>query len=457
MKKIRQYLMNIVNREDICFIIVALIYFIMFLNVPITGDDVELSQQYVDLTWLDHWNLIVYDYLEWSSRVLVNFVIHVILGQNKVIWVTINALMAYILMKSLSKLFIKTNIKECNSVIACLFLLYPVQYIGESGWITASATYFWPISIGFLSLIPIRKQLDNQKMKWWEYVVYSLALVYAANEELMMVLIVASYLVYFLVDIAHEKKIHGYIMIQTLLAVVSIIFTLTAPGNGARGDSEITNWFREYKMLSFVDKVELGFSSTANSIWFGSYTVFIFACIILAVIIWKKYDDFITRMIAIVPSVVSIGCGPVKDITVKLFGKIEILTADISNIGLITVQNYNNLSTYIKFGCLCFFCILFIVDICLAFDKTYKCLAAVILLVAGTASRVALGFSPTIWASGFRTYSVMLFAIIAIGTIGYAELVEQDIFGLQKRRNYLYILYVFAIFSVVNSWFVIYS
>ena len=55
-------------------------------------------------------------------------------------------------------------------------------------------------------------------------------------------------------------------IVQTLVIIASMIFILTCPGNHARTNAEVSNLFKDMNMLSFLDKVGLGFTSTMGLI-----------------------------------------------------------------------------------------------------------------------------------------------------------------------------------------------
>ena len=190
------------------------LFFLIFSFARRFNDDIWPGNLYENGNVLQYWQHSLNAYTTWSSRLFVNF-----------IWL--------ILMYSLSKLFVKQNKKECNFMIACLVMLFPFQYMSEAGWIATMTTYLSPTAFGFLSLIPIKKFLDNEKFSWWEYILYTVALIYGANIEQMMVVILGAYVVaaiYFLT----VRQFHFYWIIQFLLSIVSCLNTLWCPGNHFR-------------------------------------------------------------------------------------------------------------------------------------------------------------------------------------------------------------------------------
>lgn len=435
--------------EQLPFIVLFLIYCVIFRTSIQFGDDLDLIPKYQNLTIMDQWNLIVKDYFYWSSRVIVNGIIHVVLGFNRNIWVVLNALFAVVMGKSVSKLAVKSNKRVGNWVVVGFLLMYPVYCSGVAGWMTTTMTYFWPIATGFAALIPIRKIIDGEKIKKYQYVLYSLALVYACNEELELVVI---FVVYgcFLIYMLANKKINKYYVVQCILIIASLVFTMTAPGNSNRSTSEIGHWFRDYEAMSFLDKVDIGITSALWRVWFGRIWFFIIVCALIAIIVWNKYDSILFRITSVLPVTAVIIYSLPKDFYQNDFGGFARYTVAVSRTGLINIQTCGDKEMLIELLLLIIPCVAFILSLYLIFENTWKSLFTIAILVGGTASRVAMAFSPTIWASGTRTFSAMFFAIIIIGVMLYSEIDEKKMLTDKKRKNIVAAILTISVFVMLD-------
>ena len=199
---IKEIIYRIKTDNKRVFYIICILFSIMLSFIQLYGDDIT-GMRVENGSIVDYWKYSVYLCSIWTSRLFVNFVIF-LFSDNRYtfIWAAYMGLSLYVLMYSFSKLFAGDSSKECNLVIASIIMLFPWHYLNNAGWIATMTTYLSPTAFGFFSLIPIKKYLCGQKLKWWEGVVYSLALIYGANLEQMMVVILGSYtaaVVYFAV------------------------------------------------------------------------------------------------------------------------------------------------------------------------------------------------------------------------------------------------------------------
>ena len=92
-------------------------------------------------------------------------------------------------------------------------------------------------------------------------------------------------------------------------------------------------------------------------------------------------------------------------------------------------------------------------EMVLLIDDVEICLACAALVLAGTGSRVVLGFSPTIFASGNRTCTIMSFCIIAAVTLIYMHNIRQGRLSERFRRRTLTVMDVIMAVCFVNLLF----
>ena len=395
----------------------------IFSFVRLFNDDVDLMRVEGG-TIAGYWQKAVDMYETWASRVLVNFVVFIFTGSKYLfLWGIFMGLSLYVLMYALSELFTSGKNEKCNMLIACLVLLFPFQYMSSAGWITTMATYLSPTAFGFLSLIPIKRVLDQKKMRWWEYVLYPAALIYGANQEQMMIVVLGCYaaaVIYFLL----RKRVSVFLFVQLALSIASLLLVLLCPGNYVRKETEV-RWFRSWGMLNAIDRLDLGYSTTMQWLFFRSHIFIIVICLLMTFLIWKKYQRMEAAATAGIPAALIILFGPLNPIVITMFPGISVLTEDIERNGLVTVANRGDFKALCRYFVWAALLIMLCVAMILLQDSVRMLVTCAVLIGTGTLSRLIMGFSPTIHASRDRTFTPMAFCLIAAACYIYSYNLER--------------------------------
>ena len=125
---------------------------------------------------------------------------------------------------SISKIFTKENPRTNNLILVAMILIYPYTIMHQAGWAATTINYMWPLATCLFALVPIKKIWDNEKIKIWEYPLYTISLIFAGNQEQTSAILVCFYILFTIILTVRDKKIKPYMIIQTLIAIASIIF-----------------------------------------------------------------------------------------------------------------------------------------------------------------------------------------------------------------------------------------
>ena len=401
----------------ILLLILVVIHCIIKLNY---GDDLFFGKV-LNENQLFPW--IIDRYNTWSSRVIVESVLIIVMNFGEVFWKVLNITSLILLAVSISKLLVDKNIRRYNWVIMALILVYPLEDMSTAGWAATTINYIWPLSLGLYSLIIVKKILKNENIKWYEYVLSTLALIYAINVEQMCAILLVIYVPVTLYLIL-KKRTNIYMVIQSMICILSLIFILTCPGNAARDISETATWFPEFAYLSFMQKLLMGYSSSLAKFIFEPNAVFIIAGTLLFILVCLKEKNKYIRIISSLPMVCSIVFGifgfAIAKIVPGIYNPVNSMTQyGITKIIPLAILTISGLS--------------FIFSIYICFKRSVKGLICIYILLLGFASRMAIGFSPTIWVSNDRTFLYMYFSIIICSVILYQEIYELE----YKNMNYI--------------------
>lgn len=451
------------GRDTAIILLFSVLFAVIFAFVKIAGDDIGCY--YVkNGTISDFWEKNMDMYNNWASRVLVNFVIFIFANHYPIYWAVCNGISMYVLLTAIRELFIKeTHSKDKTMFMVCMVAIFPYEHLSSAGWIATMCTYFWPMAFGLMSLIPIKAIANGEKQKWWKLLFYLCCLIYGANNEQVMVVLLCSYVVAFLWYLATNHKVHSTLLIFLMFSIASAIFIVICPGNANRKIVEIANWFPAFEHMNFLDKIELGYETVAYWLVFGNNLFFEVICLVLMIMVFKKYQNKFVRLISTIPAMITIAFGAFKTIVINIFPQIESLTGEIPYWGLANAENRGGLGPFLEFFVISICLVLFLQNIVLICETREQLLVSLTLVLSGVASRVVIGLSPTIYASGIRTCAVMSFCFIGVVIYLYANnplFQTEDTSnekGVIRSVNMLTMLEIIAGFAVVNLAYVVYN
>lgn len=375
-------------------------------------------------------------YKTWTSRVLIEFVVCTVLTHNRLIWSILNASMMTLIVFTILKLFVKENDEKSFILPIFLILLYPIDKIAATcDWGAGTINYIWPFAMLLISCIPIKKLFNNEKIKLYFYPVYIFALIFACNQEQACAIAFGIYFVFIMLYILKNRKLHPFLVVQFIVILLSLIFIVTCPGNYERKNAEIQEYFMEYGSFGLIDKITLGIVATAQQILVNNDIVFLVFSIISASYIFVSYKNSIYRIVALIPVVLSLIFGICYDIICGLFPYFGMFSQNwFVNLTMLNSANYTNLIYFVPLLISLILFVSVLMNILIIFKNLNNNLAVIIYLI-GLASRIMMGFSPTIFASQERTFMFFEFSLIIVSILIWQEFQKQDDKYSIKARN----------------------
>ena len=277
--------------------------------------------------------------------------------------------------------------------------------------------FLWPAAAALGALVPLAALCRGRKPRWWVAALSVQGMLYATNMEQLAILLLpllAGLVVWFL---ATQKRVHWVLWAQLGAAAANAVWILLCPGTRLRFEGEVSSWYANFGMKSLLAKLELGASAALDPLVYQRDLIFFFFCLLLAWCIFIRYKAVFYRVLALAPLLVCMALGMYQRYTLAVFPQLAFFTGALDGEGMITLANANSLTAYIPLVLLYLVFALCLVNLYLALGHTPLALAAVWALCCGFASRLALGFSPTIWTSGVRTgffFSLTLLVLCAL-------------------------------------------
>lgn len=398
------------------FLILGVLMLVMhMLMKESVGDDVYFSNAGKE----DLLSYLAFRYHNWSSRIIIEFALILIFKLEFLVWKMINIIIYLLLGFLLSKIFVnpKTDVRKANWFIVGMLLIYPFYHMGSAGWVTTCVFYLYPLFLLIYCIYEVKKVFENRKIYWFEYILYFFALLFATSMEQITAMLTVLFIV-LIIYTAYQKNYRHLYGISLAVCFFQILFALTCPGNGIRQVTEIGVWYPGYESFNMFDKLNLGFYTTIIQFLSSYDGVFIIFCLLLLGTIMYKYKKIWYNVIAAIPSgiwafLVSVWLllkSPVRHlVSNNSLVKAVLKLLDIGN--EMSVPSKTILLSLALLGVL----LLLIYLVTLAFDKS-EVIFVLFILALGFGSRILLGFSPTVYGSGYRISLYLYFSLI-IGTI----------------------------------------
>lgn len=408
-----------------------------------TGDDLAF------VTFLDNQTLLQFfphRYETWTSRLLIETALLWVI-QYPWLWKILDTAMMVLTAVGLSKLISAPGREqEKNIFIILLCLLYPFIDMNSAGWLVTTVNYIWPLALGVVALLPLKKVLFGENFRPWEYPLYVAALIFAANNEQVCALLLGFYGI-FLVYTLIKRRFKAIIAVQMGLALVSLIFILTCPGNEARYASEVLTWFPTYGDVSFLGKLELGFSSTLyHYVMAPDFVFFFFSLLVFACGVQQNSQRPLVAICSGLPLAAVLIFGIFGETFAAIVPIVATLRGALTNCG--TGISFTSLHSFLPDFVLLIILVLLILGLYGAFADKKIAFLNILIFLAGFCTRLIMGFSPTIWASADRTFIFMYFAIIVCCVFLGMEL-------LKVNRNWFYrscaLLTILTILAYLNN------
>ena len=401
--KIKEKLGEMPKSEKVVLILILLFFGIIHLYIrPVFCDDVKFRTQFINANYKIV-NLLGKRYMQWSSRVVIEFVMYIMTVLPVIIWKILDILCIFVLYKILSK-YVKNKI-----LLGLCICSYPFMHLGSAGWIATTTNYLWPFTAGLLAFYMLDKYFfdnkENNKKKLY-YMLYISLVVYTVSNEIFALLYLASIIIYAVYNreriqkLTHTHPYSIYIYRGAVISVIFIMFELLCPGNAIRKKQEILDWMPQFLSLNIVDKMRICIVSTFQHFTSIPNVIFLLFGFVLACVVIKESKNKYIKVVAYIPIVISSISTAYYAIT-EIIGKHKLVYAEPD----ITIRMGSGEFCKQVVICLAAIIYLFCIIACLywSFAKTSKgerrsAAINILIYLGGLISRFVLIISPTMLA-----------------------------------------------------------
>lgn len=385
MKKIKELL----NKKSVYYVYLFILVFALHLFMkPGKADDSWFINNYTG----NPLSFAYMRYMQWSSRFLIEMVLVVIVSLPLILWKVLDTLMIVLLFYSGNKLL---NVKDRKILIFEIFLIMilPWKVFGETGWIATTLNYTWPITLGFYGF----SILLEEKTNFLKQIISFICIIFACNQEQMCCVMLAFIIICFCIR-TFQKKNNKVFLIPFIICILMGVLHIICPGNSMRQISEMQTWYPAYQNFDVLDKISIGIISTVTAILFDFRIIYI--AFIGMLILYIKYLPLNKKLSYIIQFIL------------VCFIFINIYPFDSTQLMFYSKAQESIVITFMNFvlPVLLFSLLISIVIYLILKTKNKYNYMFVLLFLSGICSRLILGFSPTVYASGKRT--VIYFYIV---------------------------------------------
>ena len=346
----------------------------------------------------------IYRYKTWSSRLLIEST--TMFMSNHYLFFDLTMLISLVIFfYCFNGIFVnKKKYWKLQFVSPVIFLLsFPSLFFTSAGLIATVTNYLFPMISFVIAWYCI---LQKKRL----YTLVSLPfLIFACMQEQFALYGFILFIYLFIKSYLDNRRVDKNYLIATIVSFAGIVSGLLSPGSDNRVFYESKLWYPDFENLSFPIKIIKGYLETNRVLFVTSELniVFLFLCLlILATIVKKQYfSAFISGTI-------------IYTIIIHRFGISNLLTAVQK---IIDDQNDMADTSYFSIKENLYLLVLYTLILCvigvivfLIFKEWKDGLTAIVILAAGYVARMTVSLSPTIYASGVRTYTPLIFSLLIV-------------------------------------------
>lgn len=395
--------------ENKIFIIFFVIAFAIHIFLPLNwADDAVFLKKTADKDILT--------FLKGSARPFTDGLTY-IFTRNQWLWRILNPCVLTTLIWAIDKNASGSSNKTYTKIIS-IFAIFPTMVLVDAGFVATTVNYLWPVTFGILNFIPYFNAFNGKITNKFFLVFLIPLLVYSTNMQQMCAVMLACFLV-LNIFFAIKKKYKFYFLLQFIITFSGTISSLLLnfTGDNSRILRETNRYFPEFAHLNIFEKIELGFSSTFYCMTMEvrqAFVGFMIFSVFLAAVAFKIKKSTFTKALSLIPIIFSSLFGTYSFFSNFKLPVLEKLKGELNNFGLEKASYSFEIIPDILFIILA---IILVYIICSLVNKKIDRIISVFLFILGLGSRMIMGFSPTVWASGYRTYCIMFITFIYIAII----------------------------------------
>lgn len=423
-------LKKIFNKTTLLIFIFGISFY--FLNTGLmTTDDKVYSKAFNSFPTLVKW--INEFYNAWSGRITLTLMINVFSNIPIIFFKLFNVSIFIILIFAMCKIASillddwNEKIKDIILIIFfCLIFFIPIPVINSGClWLAGSMNYLLPLSLMLVAIIPFISEIKGKKINNKYYIFAIISNILACFAEQTSAILLVFGVICYIWSRLERREISRYLKLHLLIILIFTLINLLAPGNMSRSHKEMLQWYPSYEMLSLSDKLVQGYIRVANHLISDTTILFLIISILSSYFLItnkkvKMTNKLLTTNLLYIYIYIALVQLIFNNLLIKLFPNVNF--EKICNKFLFEFKNFNIHTFYDKRVLIeLIFSSYLIMNVAIQLIYSFKTkktgIIVSILYCASICSSLVMSFSPTIFASGNRTFTVTDFLLVLISGI----------------------------------------
>lgn len=401
------------RRKGIVWIVFVLLLAGIHFSFHYSGDDLKLLNQsfgeLVEKRWQD------------NGRVLTDAVAWISCFLPSKLWKLLDIAVIVAIAGMLRYLFTGKNNVENTALVCAAFLLFPFQILSTAGYIATIANYLYPFFTMLVVFTAIKQKTIPGKTTWWMYLLVILSVIYTTNQDQYAISLIFFLTILLIVSLKNDnlRHVRGLLWLEEIAAVLGYAALYFVPGHRFRMNTYGT-WIPNYAQWTAGEKMFHGYTTTTAYLYYRQIpllTVFFVLLLLTAMSTASKEKKRWAIFFTAIPLGVNLllkgtGVDLLQPLPEVALGMPEIGSlSEGKNVVLFLLTVLLTASVFI--------------GVWLAVDTVRRKVTILSLLFMGAGSRMAMGFSETLYGSSYRTYSFLLFCVVISVILLVQELREK--------------------------------
>lgn len=353
------------------------------------------------------WSFLLNRYTTWSSRIVSESLGALLLSFPIIAWKILNIVVWCMILISLVKFCDDELSDNSFEIMVCLMLMYPFDHMGTAGWAITNIFYSWPLLFTLMIAIILKLFYYGKEVSLFKRVICVLAVMFCGTTEQSWIIITTLCIGLVIYNFILKRKQYFPIGIL-VLNFINLAIILFSPGSKNRMLVEAGKYMPDFFMLTIVDKINAGIISTMSFFLLRFDMIFFAFCIMIALNVFTKTKNMYIQILTSIPCAINVIFGLFQSELVRSYPQIIFML----NGTLINANNYERFNSYMPLLIYLWLICILLIGIYISFDDKKMAFMNIFILGAGFCSRVAMGFSPTLYASAERTFIFAYFSLI---------------------------------------------